>query len=106
MFELIVTALATHQIVNVYRYSYYFQSFRAAREIGKPIPFLPKREGIQDWAAKLLACPWCLSVNVAIVLSIGCLLFYPVRVVAFALAASQIAGLIHHLTKHKGVKQT
>lgn len=104
--ELLILALAVHQAVNVYRYSSLFAEFRQAREIGQPIAVLP--ESWQDKVRELLLCPWCMSVHVALVLAllfwVGSLsvVLWPLRLVVYALAVSQVANLLHVFTGHKG----
>jgi hypothetical protein len=114
---LIIIPLAVHQATNIMRYSSLFAPMRARLEVGD----LPDR--IPVWAkekiTELLLCPWCTSVHLGwiltlaywspIVVSNGFLMvLYPfaflARLFVLALALSQVANLIHHLTGHRGTK--
>lgn len=114
----LVIVLAVHQTVNIFRYSSLFASVREWRDLGC---FGVRPDWLQAKVRELLGCPWCLSVHVALWeiavftamdwLPPGIAWLAPLYVMAllgrwviYALAASQVANLLHWLTEHRGPK--
>ena len=114
---LIIIPLAVHQATNIMRYSSLFAPMRARLEVGDLPDWLPVWS--KEKLSELLLCPWCTSVHLGWILTLAywlpscasggiLMLLYPVgfltRLFVLALAISQVANLIHHLTGHRGTK--
>jgi len=100
MLLLIVLALAVHQIVNVMQRGAPLSGYRNWIDMGcLPSYWIP--ELIRNHLRALQHCPWCLSINIGLLLSVLTLL-PGVEWVLYGLAASQLANLIHHLFNQNG----
>lgn len=105
LIELLILALAVHQIVNIWRFSSLFAGWRQWRDMGCGSRYLGK--ATSNWLVSLLDCPWCFSVHVAFWLYLAWLLgayLVPIRWVIVTLSISQLANLLHHLAQHHGVR--
>lgn len=105
LLRLLLVALASHQVVNVWRYSALFAGWRNWIEVGD---FRLLGWRLPERAIYLLrslhGCPWCLSIHVTLWLTVLYCVAPGGDVLVFVLAASQLANLIHHLTGHSGPK--
>lgn len=109
--DFLVCALATHQAVSIYRYSPLFARVRQWQETGCYSRFLAASQ--REFLEQLLGCAWCLSVHVALWVSLAyfaldltprSLVFAPalilsgvLRLVVITLAVSQAANTFHRV---------
>lgn len=103
--EFVVAALSTWQAVEVWRHSSLTADARDRLSFyldSEPVGrgwLLPTADAVGRWLAKLLLCPWCLSVWVGGAVSIALLSeHWAPRLVVYALAASRAANLGNDLT--------